>query len=66
MRQHLTSFGKGDRIPAVHLFGIDNGNDLERFPVAECKALAESSGLKASLGTELHKGVRLSKYVRRV
>jgi hypothetical protein len=65
LREHLAKYGPGERIPSVHLFGIDEGKRLSGFTVAECKALVARAGLKESLGTELHKGIRLSKHVMR-
>jgi hypothetical protein len=65
LRGHLAAFGPGERITAVHLFGVDRGKDLSEFTVAECKVIAADAGLKESLGIELHKGVRLSRHVVR-
>jgi len=65
LSEHLAAFECQQRIPSVHGFGIEHGRELSELTVEECKDVAEMSGIKRSLGTELHKGMKLEPYVQR-
>lgn len=45
---------------AIHLFGIEFANAIDGHPL---NALAEAATGHSSYGTEIRKGMRLSKYV---
>ncbi len=65
LANHLQSFECQQRIPSVHVFGIEHGKKLAELTVEDCKDVAEKAGIKRSLGTELHKGMKLEPYVQR-
>jgi hypothetical protein len=65
LSDYVHSFGDGKRITAIHLFGIEFGHSLQHLSVSACKSLALKAGFKESLGTELHKGIRLSDFAIR-
>lgn len=64
-RSYVSEFGPGQKITAIHLFGVEHGQSLQHLSTSDCKKLALKAGFKESLGTELHKGIRLSKYAIR-
>ena len=57
------SMPDGQRTPMLHLFGIRYAEHLKGWKVRELDELCEDAGLKASKGTEIHKMVKLSKFV---
>jgi hypothetical protein len=63
-RNFVGAMGEGRRIVGIHLFGIEIGEKLP-LTATDCKTLAQRAGFKESLGTELHKGIRLAPYVTR-
>lgn len=65
LANYVKAFGEGKRITAIHLFGIEFGQNLRHLSVGACKSLALKAGFKESLGTELHKGIRLSEFAQR-
>ena len=65
LANYVRQFGEGKRIVAIHLFGIEFGKGLEHLTVDACKKLVSKAGFKESLGTELHKGIRLASYAQR-
>lgn len=52
---------KGDKVVAIHLFGIRNAAALEGHSAQD---IAERAGIGRSFGTEIRKGMRLADYVR--
>jgi hypothetical protein len=64
-RKYVEDFGSGQKITAIHLFGVEHGESLQHLSTSDCKQLALKAGFKESLGTELHKGIRLSKFAKR-
>lgn len=54
------SAGPGNKVVAIHIFGIRNAAALDG---KDLHALAERAGIGRSFGTELRKGVRLAEYV---
>ena len=63
---YVRELGPGLKITAIHLYGIEFGAALNGLTVADCKSLLAKAGLKDSLGTELHKGIRLSNFAKRI
>ena len=59
--QFCRSAGQGNKVVAIHLFGIKHASILDG---ADLHALAERAGIGRSFGTELRKGVRLAEYVQ--
>jgi hypothetical protein len=57
------SFGDGDKTTAIHLFGIQFGDDLLQLTRAQLDDVSEAAGLKPIYGLELRKMAKLSKYV---
>ena len=64
-RNYVDGFGDGKRVTAIHLFGIEHGEQLSHLSTGDCKQLAIRAGYKESLGTELQKGIRLAPYAKR-
>lgn len=52
--------GRGNKVVAIHLFGIRNAAALDGMDLHE---LADRAGIGRSFSTELRKGVRLAEYV---
>lgn len=52
----------GEAVAMIHLFGIKYADEINATGVS-MKALAKAGGIRESYGTELNKGVKLSKYV---
>ncbi|NIY92026.1 HTH-like domain-containing protein [Vibrio diazotrophicus] len=52
----------GDSVAMIHLFGIKYALDIKVLGVS-CKAIAKAAHINESYGTEISKGVKLSKYV---
>ena len=52
----------GEAVAMIHLFGIKYAKDIQCCNES-MKKFAISSGLSASFGTEISKGVKLAKYV---
>ncbi len=51
---------KGDKVVAIHLFGIKNAAHLAGHNAHE---IAERAGIGKSFGTEIRKGMRLADHV---
>ena len=60
LREFCRSAGQGNKVVAIHLFGIRNAAALDGKDLHD---LAERAGIGRSFGTELRKGVRLADYV---
>lgn len=52
----------GDSVAMIHLFGIKYANQIRNLG-ASSKAIAKAAHINDSYGTEISKGVKLSKYV---
>lgn len=52
----------GDSVAMIHLFGIKYAREIKTLE-ASCKAIAKAAHINESYGTEISKGVKLSKYV---
>lgn len=52
---------KGESVSMIHLFGIIYADEIKKYGVKE---IVEGSGLNASYGTEVSKGIKLAKYVK--
>jgi hypothetical protein len=52
----------GEAVAMIHLFGIKYANQIEGLDVSK-KDIARAAGINDSYGTEINKGVKLSKYV---
>lgn len=53
----------GDSVAMIHLFGIKYANEIIQSRYSK-KDIAIATGIHESYGTEISKGVKLSKYVR--
>jgi hypothetical protein len=60
LRDFCRSAGQGNKVVAIHLFGIRNAAALNGRDLHD---LADRAGIGRSFGTELRKGVRLADYV---
>ncbi|WP_432815356.1 HTH-like domain-containing protein [Sphingorhabdus sp.] len=60
LKQTVAAAGKGDKVVAIHLFGIRHSQRLDGMNLHD---LAERAGIGKSFGTELRKGVRLADHV---
>jgi 5-methylcytosine-specific restriction protein B len=61
LRDAVARAGRGDRVVAIHLFGIRHAARLDGNNLHD---LADRAGIGRSFGTELRKGVRLAEHVR--
>lgn len=53
---------EGEKVAMIHLFGIKYAKDIQDVKESK-KAIAKAAGIRESYGTEVSKGVKLSKYV---
>jgi len=53
---------EGEAVAMIHLFGIKYAKDIKDLGTSK-KAIAKEAGLRESYGTEISKGVKLSRYV---
>jgi hypothetical protein len=53
----------GDSVAMIHLFGIKYAAEINRGGYSK-KDIANSANIPESYGTEISKGVKLSKYVQ--
>ncbi len=63
LREMHDAAPKGEKVTAIHRFGIRYASDLETYPISELNQIAELAGLSPKYGTEIRKMVRLSTYV---
>jgi hypothetical protein len=52
----------GEAVAMIHLFGIMYAVEIQNSRESK-KAIAKAAGIQESYGTEISKGVKLSKYV---
>lgn len=52
----------GDAVAMIHLFGIKYANEIKACGES-MKSVAKAGGIRESYGTEISKGVKLSKFV---
>ena len=55
---------RGEKVTAIHLFGIRNSDALKDLSLGELNKIASLAGQSPKYGTELKKMVRLSKHVK--
>jgi hypothetical protein len=60
LKRDYANAAQGEKSTAVHLFGIRFAEELQGHPINE---IAERAGLTEHWGTEIRKGIRLSRYV---
>ena len=65
LRAMYTSAEKGEKVAMIHLFGVKYAQEI-REAGAAAKDIAGAAGIPLSYGTEINKGVGLSRYVRAV
>ena len=53
---------EGEAVAMIHLFGIKYAEDIQSLGVSK-RAIAQAAELEESYGTEISKGVKLSRYV---
>ena len=53
---------EGETVAMIHLFGIKYAQNIKELGASK-KAIAKAAGLGESYGTEISKGVKLSRYV---
>ena len=53
---------EGETVAMIHLFGVRYADEIQQLGVAKT-TIATEAGLEESYGTEISKGVKLSKYV---
>ena len=54
---------KGEKVSMIHLFGIMYAEEIKNCGVST-KDIAKGANINESYGTEISKGVKLSRYVR--
>ena len=52
----------GEHVLQIHLFGIKYAKEMKKNNYS-AKDIVKASGIKESYGTEVDKGIKLSKYV---
>lgn len=52
----------GEAVAMIHLFGVKYASEIIDSGASK-KAIAKAAGLRESYGTEISKGVKLSRYV---
>ena len=52
----------GEAVAMIHLFGITYANEIKELGASK-KAIAKEAGIRESYGTEISKGVKLSRFV---
>jgi len=57
-----TNADEGESVAMIHLFGIKYADEINRLDIAK-RTLAIAAGINPSYGTEISKGMKLSKYV---
>ncbi len=62
LRDAYENAPRGEQVTMIHLFGIEFHKQIDEVGVLE---VIQASGLHVSYRTELNKGMRLAKYVKR-
>lgn len=62
LQQMYTNAPKGEKVAMIHLFGIVYATEIQKCGFSK-KEIAESAKISNKYGTEINKGVKLSKYV---
>lgn len=52
----------GEAVAMIHLFGVKYAKQIKELGASK-KAIAKAAGIRGSYGTEISKGVKLSRYV---
>jgi len=60
LRRNYESAERSEVVTQIHLFGIKNSDDLDGHSIND---IAEAATGHRSYGTEIRKGMRLSKFV---
>ena len=63
LREMYLESNKGEAVVMIHLFGIKYAEEIKTAEVS-MKAIALAAGINESYGTEIGKGVKLSKFVK--
>ena len=58
------ALSNGNKVAETIHFGIIHQPDLNEWTQHQCSLFVEECGYKYSLGTELHKGMRVGRIVR--
>ena len=53
---------EGEAVAMIHLFGVKYTQEIKELGASK-KSIAEAAGLGVAYGTEISKGVKLSRYV---
>ncbi|WP_042372131.1 HTH-like domain-containing protein [Bacteroides neonati] len=51
---------KGEKVAMIHLFGIEYANEIKKYSI---KDIVNAANMPKSYGTEVAKGVHLSRFV---
>lgn len=62
LRAMYDNAGSKEKVVMIHLFGIKYADQIERSDL-KAKDIVLAAGLPESYHTEVHKGIRLSRYV---
>ncbi|ODW62841.1 hypothetical protein BBL91_22300 [Vibrio parahaemolyticus] len=54
---------ENESVAMIHLFAIKYAEQIKNLNTS-CKSVAKAAGINESYGTEISKGIKLSKYVR--
>jgi hypothetical protein len=63
LREMYFDSNDGEAVVMIHLFGIKYASEIKNSG-ASMKTIALAAGIKESYGTEISKGVKLSKFVK--
>lgn len=63
LRDGYAASPRGEKMTALHLFGIVHADELSGLTSAELESVATVAGLSPSFATELRKMVKLSRFV---
>jgi len=62
LQEMYTNAKNGEKVVMIHLFGIKYANEIQNCDCST-KDIAVAANINESYGTEISKGVKLSKYV---
>lgn len=63
LREMYENAAKGEAVAMIHLFGIKYAKEITNSKASK-KEIAKSAGIHESYGTEISKGMKLSKHVQ--